>query len=63
MRRRTAVQSVVFEVLSNGTEQLCVQRLTTVDVCVITWMWADYTTPFVLPVVQLSDATDITEWI
>jgi hypothetical protein len=48
MRHRTVVQSVVFEVLSYGTEQLYVQQVTTVGVCVIIWLWADYTTPFVL---------------
>jgi len=64
MRHRTAVQSVVFQVLSYVTEELCIQQVTTVGVCVvILWMWADHTKPFVLPVVKLSDATDITEWI
>jgi len=63
MRHRTAVQSVVSDVLIYGNEQLCVQQVTMVDVCVIMWTWADYTTPFVLPLVQLSGATDITEWI
>ena len=62
MRHRNADQSVVFEVLSYETEHLC-ELAATVGVCVIMCMWVEYTISFVLPVAQLSGATDITEWI
>jgi hypothetical protein len=63
MRHSTAVHSVVFQVLSYGTEELCVQQVTTVGICAIMRTWAGYTTPFVLPAAQLSGATDIAEWV